>query len=854
MAIAARPAVATLKRSRSWPLQAYFALLVAVFVLAAAAGAAYVIVQSGRDARSGALRSLAFSGSAAAHDLTTGVATLRATVAQLAANPGVADALKKGGPCNLSFSTGAGNSHLDVLRPGGSVYCSSRASKSQIDYGRAAWAVRARTKPVLVAPVYDSAIKRYAAVSAMPAGGGAVVAGFVDLVGVGPQLASRYSGGNNVEFLVTTADGQYVLARSIGSARWAGHHIQVGSLDGTKRRDLDGDTRLYAETTVQGPGWRLYTGELESAALAPARRLEHRDLLIVGSGLALVLATALLAYLRIARPLGRLSAAIQSAGDFSPPREVPAEGPAEVARLATELNRLTGSVASELEERRGAERRLRRSEESYRALFDRHPAPMWVYDVETLRFLAVNGAAIAAYGYSEERFLEMTIADIRPPEDRAALHELVNDPSRRGDERRLWRHVHDDGTIVDVKLSSSDAEFEGRPARLVLVQDVTEQRRLEGQLLQVQKMDAVGSLAAGIAHDFNNLLTIVRATAALLLGRIDDPSLREDLERIDAAGARGADLTRQLLAFSRRQVLRPEVVDMNAVVEQARSLLERLLGAEVDVVYEFAPNLSPIVIDRGQLLQAIVNLAVNARDAMPHGGRLTLTTSDVVLDEAYAADHVGVAPGTYVALQVTDSGVGMDEDMQQRVFEPFFTTKDEGTGLGLATVYGIVHQSNGHIWLYSEPGLGTTFKLYFPRASAPLTETLDPVAIHTIRGTETILLVEDDAAVRPLVAIVLRAYGYTVLEAESPEEALRLAEQRGDFDLLLTDVVMPGMNGRELAELLIARQPTLKVLYTSGYPADAMVRAGIAEASAAYIEKPYVPDELARSVRMLLDA
>ena len=761
--------------------------------------------------------------------------------------------MKKPPPCNLSFSTGAGESHLDVLRADGSVFCSSRTSASPVDYGNAGWVTRARVKPVVVAPVYDRAIKRYAAVGATPAAGGAVVAAFVDLVGVGPQLASRYGGGRNIEFLVTTADGSTVLARSINGAHWIGRAVPAGLLDGAEHRDLDGKTRLYAQTTVQGPGWRLYTGELESSAMAPARRLERRDLLIVGIGLAFVLAAALLAYRRIARPLGRLSAAVHSAGGFSPPGEVAADGPVEVVRLATELNRLTGSVAHELEERRGAERRLRQSEESYRALFDGHPAPMWVYDAETLRFLAVNTAAIASYGYSEAEFLDMTIADIRPVEDQAALLEIVNDPVRRGDENRVWRHVQAGGAIVDVKLSASDTEFDGRHARLVLVQDVSEQRRLEGQLLQVQKMDAVGSLAGGIAHDFNNLLTIVRTSAALLLRRLDDPALREDVERIDAAGARGADLTRQLLAFSRRQVLRPEVVDVNTVVEEARGLLDRLLGADVEVVYELAPNLSPVVIDRGQLLQAIVNLAVNARDAMPNGGQLTLTTSDVALDEAYAADHVGVAPDTYVALQVTDSGVGMDEELQQHAFEPFFTTKAEGTGLGLATVYGIVHQSNGHIWLYSEPGLGTTFKLYFPRASEPVTEASAPVAVSTLEGSETILLVEDDEAVRPLVATVLRAYGYNVLEAESPDVALRLMEGRDDLDLLLTDVVMPGMNGRELAEIFLARQPTLKVLYTSGYPADAMVRAGIADSSAAYIEKPYLPDELARTLRALLD-
>jgi two-component system, cell cycle sensor histidine kinase and response regulator CckA len=488
-------------------------------------------------------------------------------------------------------------------------------------------------------------------------------------------------------------------------------------------------------------------------------------------------------------------------------------------------------------------------EDTYRALFDRVPGPLWVYDADTLRFLAVNDAAVAAYGYSEEEFLGMTLMDIRPPEDREAFREVLASRGRSGP-RRVWRHQRKDGALIDVVVHGVEVEFGGRPARLVLVQDVTEARRLEEQLLQAQKMEAIGSLAGGIAHDFNNLLTVVRASATMLLRRIDDPALREDVQRIDAAAEHGAELTRQLLAFGRRQVLRPQITDVNAVVDEAHALLDRLLGEHVDVVYVLDRSVGPIVVDRGQLTQVIVNLAVNARDAMPDGGVLTIETSEVNLSEAYVADHVGVTPGLHVSLRISDTGSGMDEATQTRAFDPFFTTKSEGTGLGLSTVYGIVNQSNGHVWLYSEPGLGTTFKLYFPRVSAVPEAAVDEREVRSLEGDETILLVEDDASVRPLVARTLRGYGYTVLEAATPSEALATD---ADVDLLLTDVVMPEMNGRELAQRMVERRPGLKVVFTSGYPADATVRVGIAADTAAYIEKPFLPDELARKLRERLD-
>jgi two-component system, cell cycle sensor histidine kinase and response regulator CckA len=846
---------------RAFPLRAYFGALVAVFVLGAAAAAVFVHVQADSDARSAARDDMDFAASSSAKELAQAVTLVRTTVAQLAASPGIAKAIEHPKDCSLSFGTG-GSGHLDVIGPSGTVVCSSAATARGTAYGTPGWLQRARVKQVWLAPLVDPLTGHNVAVAAAPsAASGAVVVAFFDLDAVGQDLATRHGGGHPVEILVTTAGGRTIVVRSIHPKQWIGKPIEPtpfgASAGGTERADVDGTTRIYGNATVPGAGLTLYAGEEKSAVLAIRQRLERRELAIVAAGFLVALLAAFFVYRRLVQPIKRLSEAVRNATNLDGAVSLHETGPLEVVRLAEDVNVLMGSVARELGERRQAEDRLSRSEESYRLLFDRHPGPMWVYDDTTFRFLAVNDAAVSAYGYTHDEFLGMTIHDIRPPEDRAALREIIGDESRRGRGGDLvWRHLHKDGKLVDVKIRSADIEFGGKAARLVLTQDVTEQRHLEAQLLQSQKMEAVGSLAGGIAHDFNNLLTVVLTSASMLLRQTDDAKMRDDVERIAAAGARGADLTKQLLAFSRRQVLRPEVTDVNTIVQEALGLLHRLLGENIEISYELADDLSHVVIDRGQLSQAIVNLAVNARDAMPEGGRLTIATANVVLDEAYAADHVEVTPGPHVLLQVTDSGIGMSEELRERAFEPFFTTKPEGegTGLGLATVYGVIKQSGGNIWLYSEPGFGTTFKLYFPRADAPVEAGAAKAADATgsLEGSETILLVEDDPAVRPLVALTLRSYGYAVTDAATPQEALELAARGEPFDLLVTDVVMPGMNGRELAERLTALQPGLKVLFTSGYPADAMVRAGIADASTAYIEKPYLPDELAQSVRTVL--
>jgi two-component system cell cycle sensor histidine kinase/response regulator CckA len=514
---------------------------------------------------------------------------------------------------------------------------------------------------------------------------------------------------------------------------------------------------------------------------------------------------------------------------------------------------LITTVAAELTDRARAEDALRASEESYRLLFDRHPGPMWLFDVETLRFLAVNDAAVDLYGYSADEFLSMTINDIRPEEDLPKLQEKLDSLGSRPFDAGVWRHRTKDGAPLDVAIHTSTVDFGARRARVVLALDVTSQRLLEEQLRQAQKMEAIGSLAGGIAHDFNNIVTVIRGYARVLMPSLVDDSSKESLALIDRAAEQAGELTGQLLAFSRQQILRAEVTDLNQVVQETLTLLDRMLRESIVIERSLDPALAAVLVDRSQITQVILNLAVNARDAMPDGGTLSVQTTNVELDEAYATAHSDVSPGHYVLLQVTDSGPGMDEQTRSRIFDPFFTTKETGTGLGLATVFGIVKQSDGHIWLYSEPGMGTTFKIYFPATNATVSAAVVVPEVTSLEGTETILVVEDNDLLRPLVADVLASYGYTVLTAGDGRAAVELAadERTPTIDLLLTDVVMPQMNGSEVAETLTAKQPGLRVLFSSGYPSNTVVRHGIAEARTAFIQKPYLGDELVLKIREL---
>jgi PAS domain S-box-containing protein len=498
--------------------------------------------------------------------------------------------------------------------------------------------------------------------------------------------------------------------------------------------------------------------------------------------------------------------------------------------------------------------RIEAAHQQVRALFAANPLPMWVHDTATLQILDVNDAAVAGYGYSRSEFLAMRIGDLQPPPaprlQRAGMPSRASAPAEQ-------HHRVKSGRIIDVELTTHALTYRGRPAELVVAQDISERKQLEAQLRQVQKMEAVGQLAGGIAHDFNNLLTAILGYSNLLLEEADlSRNAHRDVEEIRKAAESASSLTGQLLAFSRRQILEPRILDLTQVVSRMDSLLRRLIAEDVQLVSRLSPSLHPVSADPGQIEQIVVNLAVNARDAMPDGGQLTIETANVELDATYVADHRGASAGKHVMLAVSDTGTGMDPATEARIFEPFFTTKPrgKGTGLGLATVYGIVKQSGGSIWVYSEPGHGTTFKVYFPAVTAQAVVETAVVRPRTIAATETILLTEDQPEVESVARAILSRHGYTVLSAASGEAALRTLESDGrPIDLLLTDVVMPSMSGPDLARRVQSNRPEVAVLYMSGYTDDAIVRHGVLEHGVAFIQKPFTPEGLLRKVREVLD-
>ena len=683
-------------------------------------------------------------------------------------------------------------------------------------------------------------------------------------------------------------------------------------------------------------------------------------------------------------------------------------------------------IAGERWQRRHAERALRASEERYRRLFDQNPQPEWVYDRETLRFLAVNDAAVRHYGYSREEFLAMTIEAIRPPEEvpamrQAAARPAVGRPS-------TWRHRTRAGRIIDVDITSHDIELDGRVARIVLAVDVTErlraertlaererqqaavaafghqalaaedqadlldrateviattlgvpfssvlQRHSEGTdllvragvgwnaarvgeslvpirsdrqaghtfmtgeiavvsdfamdarfagtrlvqdhgirsgitvpipcgsqrwgvlgahdvrprefsedhvrfletmahilgaslerhrtettLRQSQRLEAVGQLASGVAHDFNNILTAIRSYSDFVLESVGDSAAREDVIEIRKAADRAAELTRQLLAFSRRQMLQPRVLNLNETVAEFEGMLRRLLPENIVFETTLDPQLENVCADRGQIEQVVMNLVVNARDAMPDGGTIRVETDNVNLHVATAHKYapVNVPAGRYARLVVSDTGHGMDKKTQARIFEPFFTTKPQGagTGLGLSTVYGIVKQSNGYIWCYSEVGRGTVFKVYLPSVGEQA-DAVAPAPKSGVRpGHETVLLVEDEDAVRAIARRVLTKAGYRVIEARSGTEALRISREPSvTIDLIVSDIVMPELNGPDLVREVRAQQPSVKVLFMSGYTENTILKASVLQHETAFIEKPFSLEGLTSKVREVLDA
>jgi two-component system cell cycle sensor histidine kinase/response regulator CckA len=514
-----------------------------------------------------------------------------------------------------------------------------------------------------------------------------------------------------------------------------------------------------------------------------------------------------------------------------------------------------GHIALAIERRR-AEDALRKNEEMFRLLFSYSPLPTWVLDREALRFVQVNDAAVRQYGYSHDEFEKMGILDIRAEENDKDL-ENFRQWSGEGRYHGNWKHRKKDGKVLEAEVIAHELDYAGRRVRLVVAQDITERHLLEQQLRQAQKMEAVGRLAGGVAHDFNNLLMVIKGHTELLLNAVPPTNqIARKIEQIERAADRASSLTRQLLAFSRMQLLQPRVMNLNGVVEDMGRLLPRLIGEDIELVMRTAEDLGAIRADASQMEQVIMNLAVNARDAMPAGGRLMIETSNADLDSAYSAVHPAIRQGSYVLLAVSDTGTGMDAETQAHIFEPFFTTKEQGkgTGLGLATVYGVVKQSGGFIWVYSELGKGTSFKIYLPRVDQPVEKIGSTQSTSEApRGTGTILLTEDEQDVREVAREFLESGGYKVIEARDGKEALQLVEKhQGTIDLLVTDMVMPGMTGQELGGLLRQKHGGLRVLYMSGYSERAAAETVQGNESIRLLTKPFSRWALLRAVHELL--
>ncbi|MBM4278485.1 MAG: PAS domain S-box protein [Deltaproteobacteria bacterium] len=521
----------------------------------------------------------------------------------------------------------------------------------------------------------------------------------------------------------------------------------------------------------------------------------------------------------------------------------------------------------DITDRKKADEALRRSEEKHRTILENIEEGYFEVDIAG-NFTFYNDSMCRILGYSRDEVMGMNNRQYTDQENAKKLFQAFNKVYRTGEPTREfdWEIIRKDGgkRSIEASVSLIKDSSGNRIGFRGIVRDITERKRseeeratLQEQLRQSQKIEAIGQLAGGVAHDFNNILTVIKGTCQLSLLDLDERNpMYGNLKEIERSAERAAGLTRQLLAFSRKQILEMQVLDLNQVIQSLDKMLHRIIGEDIGLVTFFAEELGRVKADPGQMEQVIINLSVNARDAMPRGGKLTIETANVELDEEYAKRHIAVKPGPYLMLSISDTGVGMTPEVKERLFEPFFTTKEmgKGTGLGLSTVYGIVKQSGGNIWVYSEPGQGTTFKIYLPQVDEPLEELREEVVREIPHGGETVLVVEDEETVRKLAVRILKRQGYKVLEAEDGGKAFMLCEKyKEPVHLILTDVVMPGMSGRELVERLQKIHPEAKALYMSGYTDNVILHHGILEKGIEFISKPFTLESLARKVREALD-
>ena len=856
--------VITPSRRRRWPLQADFALVAVLVLLVGVTGASFVNLQLNTDARQAAQADATFAANRAARQIQESFDTLQGAsapaVTSLAAGPLFSDASH----CTLGFApigtfdTG----HLDLVRLDGSVVCSSLKSDHVASYAGQPWLQT--SIPTVTAPTLDALNGNQVAVYAFPIPDRGLLVWFLDLTPIGPRLASEYgSGVHQLEFLVASRDGSVIVARSIDSAKWTGKKLMgtsfMQSPDAIERNDVSGNLRWYGHASINTGGWKVYVGADKSAALTDAGRLQDRAIEIVAAGTGLVLLSLFVAYRRVVRPIERLRRSVRSSRSLESPVLIPVGGPSEVVDLAEDINHLITTLNRGWTERENAQ-------QTYLRLFEGSPLPILFVDPPTGKFLEANDSAATIFGYSRQELVGLTIADVFAPKDdheatAAAAARLEPSHVRFGPVTLRKK----EGELMRALVTTYGIPYEGRQVRVSMVEDITQTEKLEQQLNQSQRLESLGQLAGGIAHDFNNLLGVILNFAlfakekVLASGEATQGSKLQlavrDMDRVVHAGESAARLTHQLLAFARREVIRPQSIDVDSVVAELEPLVVRTLGEHIDFATSPGRDLWPAMIDPGQLEQVLTNLAVNARDAMPNGGKLTIDCENVYVDVAYAAGRVGLKPGRYVRIRVSDTGTGMDAATLQRVFEPFFTTKPkgQGTGLGLATVYGIVNQAGGDISLYSEVGLGTRVHVLLPASDAPPVQASTDVLPARDQASATILVVEDADDLREITALILTRDGYRVITASNGPEALEVMKNReARFDLLLTDVVMPLMQGRELAERIAAMQPDIRILYMSGYAQPILGLGGTLDEGVLLLEKPFTEPALLAKVEEAL--
>lgn len=668
-----------------------------------------------------------------------------------------------------------------------------------------------------------------------------------------------------------------ILARHPEPEKWLGKTLRASMAkiilsqgEGmTEAIGIDGTPRLYAFTPFgdKATAGNLYLsiGIPTSVAFTKVDQILRRNLIFLGFVALLALVAAWIGGdLLLVRRLNALVSVTKrlGTGDLSTRTEM-THGRGELSQLAVAFDHMASSLEQRESERKQAQEQLSKL---FQAV-EQSPATVIIADTDG-NIEYVNPKFTQLTGYTFEEVIGKNPRILKSGETPLEQYQLLWETITSGGE---WRgEFHNKKKNGELYWESASISPIRNPEGVIthflgVKEDITEHKQaekemavLQEQLRQSQKMEAIGSLAGGVAHDFNNSLTVIKGYSQLLLTGLkkDDP-LRPDIEEIQKAAERAANLTRQLLAFSRRQILDMKVLDLNNILRDLDKMLRRIIREDIELVTLFAEDLGTVKTDPGQMEQVIMNLAVNARDAMPNGGKLTIETANGILDQEYARKHIAVKPGHYIMLSVSDTGCGMTPEVRDRVFEPFFTTKEKGkgTGLGLSTVYGIVKQSGGNIWVYSEPGQGTTFKIYLPRVDEPLEQLHEKATTEdTPRGNETILVVEDDEAVRKLAVRVLEKQGYTVLEAQQGNEALNVCQQRKEpFHLILVDVVMPDLSGRQLIESFKQIRQDFKVLYMSGYTDNAIVHHGVLEKGVNFIQKPFTFDGLARKVREVLD-